>query len=238
MRLNIKPVEDVLLTPYIIMVVKANGDLNEEEMNQFLKRWTGCSQDKSQDWSNIAEKNILLFKREKGGIPFPADQVYEGRTRWATMYKAGQGIYEVSLGLCVSCFKVQPDHIQVAKETKDAVLKTVRAARKWKLPSGFSYHTEIMLNRQQSRIILAKPPSLLKSFFDQNVLQSLIPFVATALGAVISVIQPFTVQTLIQGFPQKVAPLGFSVLIGYFFLAIINWVSVRTKVSWTVDEGA
>ena len=127
MALNIQPVGEQLLAPYCLIVISSTSALNDSGISELLRSWTNSQDNQFANWADIAKRNSLLLNKETE-TPFTVTEVYEGTTRWATIFKRGAEHLELSLGLRPQ--KGNPGHTDVAKDVERIVARLAKSARR------------------------------------------------------------------------------------------------------------
>ena len=101
--------------------------LEDVRVSKMGQKLDGAEKNDLDNWAAIAERNKLLFENETNSIPFTANEVYEGKNRWATILKRGPEHLELSLGLRSSFGN--PGQIDVAKDAETIVPGLARNVR-------------------------------------------------------------------------------------------------------------
>src|SRR5436190_7901680 len=142
MALNIQPVGEQLLAPYCLIVISSTSALNDSGISELLRSWTNSQDNQFANWADIGKRNSLLLNNETE-TPFTVTEVYEGTTRWATIFKRGAEHLELSLGLRPQ--KGNPGHTDVAKDVEKIVSRLGRNARRpWRVQK-ITLTSEIMI---------------------------------------------------------------------------------------------
>src|SRR5712692_1204189 len=235
MSLNLKPVSEALLAPYSLVVIRSNSALDDMRISQLIRNWTEAEKNDLDNWAAIAERNKLLFENEKTSIPFTANEVYEGKNRWATILKRGPEHLELSLGLRSSF--VNPGQIDVAKDAETIVPRLVKNARGARFWQRVDVTAEIMLNRNNSGIQLSMPPSFTETLVSAGVLKSLVPLGVAVLGGVISALAAQNFSEIIRPLLKSLLPAGLIFLCAYVIVALMHWTTSRSDIKWVLGKG-
>jgi hypothetical protein len=237
MALNLKPVKEALLAPYVLIVISSNSRLNTARISNLIKAWTGSIQaNQVGDWTGIAGRNKLLFEAEKGSVPFKANDVYEGEHRWAAVLARGQDYLEVSLGLRVDQFDNLPSQIDVAKDVERIVPKLIIGARGYRFWQRVEINSEIMLSRNKSNILLSMPPSFIKTLTSTDVLKSLVPLGVAIFGGLLAAKRPMKLTQFPSQLVEFWLPALITLLLAYVIVALLHWTSSRADVRWILGK--
>jgi hypothetical protein len=234
MSFNLKPVSETLLAPYSLVVIRSGSPLQDTQIGELLRSWTGAAKNDLATWPAIAERNKLVFDNERGSIPFDANEVYEGQNRWATILKRGPEHLELSLGIR-SVFR-NPSQIDIAKDAETIVLKLAGNLRKH-LWQKVDVTTEIMINRNNSGIQLSMPPSFRETLFSTDVLKSLVPLGVAVLGGVVSALATQGFAEIIRPLLKALLPAVVIFLVAYLIVALLHWTTSRSDIKWVLGKG-
>ncbi|NOH02789.1 MAG: hypothetical protein HND47_12920 [Chloroflexi bacterium] len=233
-----------LISPFVLVVLESKKGTSEkidvQRVRQcLLKEWIDPEKNSRPDktWNEFARENHLLLDNED--ITFLPDEYYTDGACWATIRdKKKKGyIVEMYLGHCVdkndTTLPTIPD---VAKHVQRIVPNLVNSARGNKFWRSVTRKAEIMINRDESKVVLKNAPTWLESFSDADAKGAVVTWLTPVVGGVIPLLNPNN----LSNFPNAVlnyAKLVVPVIIGlWIILATIRWFLKRSKLSWELMD--
>jgi hypothetical protein len=233
MPLNIQPLAEQLLAPYCLIVISSTSALNDAGISELLRSWTNSADDHSASWIAIAKRNRLLLNNETE-TPFTVTEVYEGTTRWATIFKRGAEHLELSLGLRPQ--KGNPGHTDVAKDVEKIVSRLARSARRpWRVQK-ITLTSEIMINRNNSGIELSMPPSFREILVNPDVLKNLTAIAVAVVGGVVGALKTSGFSNIPSALQGVWLPALITFVLAYLVLVVMHWLSTRRELRWVLGK--